>query len=248
MKKIPEHPALRYWEKWREEIVKSREMTFALQFMEVMPDGAVITDTEDRILETNKVILKTSGYRKEELIGKPVSDLIKIGKKFGTMLRVQRLITGETLKKTRSVILTKRGEKIPITLNARLIVNEEGEPRFTLWVFKDITELVRAEEEQREKLLHTLTLLQKTWEREKQKAKLPPSIWRAQINAIEEVKKHFAERPSPIIQAYKELLPSKGKIAPDEIDRLLKKRKKVIKSHKRNRRTKSKASIALPSG
>jgi PAS domain S-box-containing protein len=196
-----------YWEKWREDAVRSREMSIALQVMDAVTDGVVITDMHNRILETNKIMLEVSGYEKEELIGKSILKLIKVGERFKTLLRLQRAITGEAVKRTESKMITKHQIEIPITLSARMIGDEKGEPKFIVFVLKNITELKRAEEAQRRKLLQTLDFLQKSWKVERRRlGTLPRAVTHAEMEVFRVLKEQLAsEKRAPgIVEAYKE--------------------------------------------
>jgi PAS domain S-box-containing protein len=182
-------------------------MFLALQVMDVATDGIVVTDMHDRILETNRMMLKISGYKKEELIGEPVSKLIEIEERFGTLLRLQKVIAGDAVKKTESKIITKKGREIPITLNARIIEDEKGEPKFTVWAFKNIAELKEAEEAERRQLLRTLNLLHKAWKSGRRRLVPAPRRVMHDEEVFKILKQQLAsgKRTSEIVEAYKEL-------------------------------------------
>jgi PAS domain S-box-containing protein len=200
-------PVPGYWEKWREDVVSSKEMFLALQVMDVATDGIVVTDMHDRILEANRMVLKISGYKKEELIGEPVSKLIEIEERFGTLLRLQKVIARDAVKKTESKIITKKGREIPIKLHARIIEDEKGEPKFTVWALKNIAELKRAEEAERRHLLRTLDLLHKTWKSERRRFEPAPRRVVHDEEVFRILKQQLAsrKRTSEIVESYKEL-------------------------------------------
>jgi PAS domain S-box-containing protein len=206
--KEPEtQPVPGYWEKWREDVVSSKEMFLALQVMDVATDGIVVTDMHDRILEANRMMLKISGYKKEELIGEPVSKLIEVEERFGTLLRLQKVVAGDAVKKTESKIITKRGREIPIKLHARIIEDEKGEPKFTVWAFKNIAELKRAEEAERRQLLRTLNLLHQAWKSEKRRPVPAPRrvVHDEEVFRILKQQLTSRKRISDIVESYKEL-------------------------------------------
>jgi PAS domain S-box-containing protein len=207
MAEIEARPVPDYWEKWREEALGSKEMSIALQVIDAMSDGVIITDTHNRILEMNRTMLEISGYEKKELIGESILKLLKIGERFQTLLRLQRTITGEAVKRTESKIITKQKIELPVALNARIVGDEKGEPKFIVFVFKNIIELKRAEEEQHRRLLHTLDFLQKTWKAERRRlGPLPREVTHAQREIFRVLRQQLVSgrRTSGIVEAYKE--------------------------------------------
>lgn len=104
-----------------------------------------IFDSEGRIIAVNQAELKLLGYSREELIGKPVSDMISQEYREIVIDRLGRLIAGESLGPVELVLLTKSGERVAVESTATPQF-EAGKVVAGRSVMRDIRDRKQAEE------------------------------------------------------------------------------------------------------
>lgn len=129
-------------------IQKERELAEAdrekAAVIEGMIDIVGISDMGGRITQINEAV-EAWGYRKEELIGKPVAEVI--AKRSLPKLEEGRKISLETefMKNLELVGLKKDGGEFPVLVNVSLMKDAEGKPTGHIFALRDITELRQAE-------------------------------------------------------------------------------------------------------
>ena len=116
------------------------------QFFENAPAYCYMVSPEGVILNVNGAVLKTLGYEREELVGKPLKkiyapeslpkmkDLFAKWKKTGS------------LRDEEIVIITKDGNRRAVLLSADVVKDRDGKVLHSISVQRDITERKRAEE------------------------------------------------------------------------------------------------------
>jgi len=103
---------------------------------------------EGKILDINKAALKALGYKKKEIVGKPILTTLyhpssrKKAKKLFLQWKRTGKIENEELK-----IVTKRGKERIVLLSTSAVRDENGKLLHSVSVQRDITEQKRAEEE-----------------------------------------------------------------------------------------------------
>lgn len=110
------------------------------------PDMMLSIDVKTKkVIECNAKLLNTLGFEKTEFIGKTLKEIYhkKDHSKLNKVLK--SLIEKKKVDDERLTILTKDGNKIPISLSATTVANENGEVISTNSIWRDITELVKAE-------------------------------------------------------------------------------------------------------
>ncbi|MCK4942958.1 MAG: PAS domain S-box protein, partial [Candidatus Aminicenantes bacterium] len=119
-------------------------------FFEHQPVYCYIISKAGDILDINKAALKTLGYKKQELIGKPLASIYapesipKMKKLFQKWKK-----TGH-LKDEEMVILTKKGSKRLVLLSTEVIKDRAGQIQHSISIQKDITEQKEIENSLRE--------------------------------------------------------------------------------------------------
>ena len=109
-------------------------------------DGILVADSNGNLVEVNQAVVKRLGYRKEELIGQPVSfispnlDMTEWGVRWGARSDGFKT-TLEASHRCRS------GEVFPVELS--VVVIDSGEDRLVMAVARDISLRKRTEEELR---------------------------------------------------------------------------------------------------
>jgi len=120
----------------------------ASEVVEGMIDGVIITDLEGRILQMNTASRRMCGTGREDLRGKNVAELLSgEGAPLVPELLDKMIETGRPIRNLEATGVGRDGRKFPILVNASLLRDERGEPSKILIVYRDITELKRAQEE-----------------------------------------------------------------------------------------------------
>jgi len=120
-------------------VIKSQYLNgiqpYLAKILDVFNDGIYITDSAGKTLKVNKMYEMQSGLKEEELLGKPVTDLIKEGV-FDVALNPEIVRTG---KPQTCVQINKKGRKI--ILNGNPVFDENGDVVFVVTFARDITVL-----------------------------------------------------------------------------------------------------------
>ncbi|MFH1522509.1 MAG: PAS domain S-box protein [Patescibacteria group bacterium] len=129
-----------------EDALKKSEEKFR-RFFETNAEYCYIISARGKIIDVNCSALKALGYKKEELIGKPVlktiyapSSLEKSEKLFAKWKKTGKL-RDEELN-----IITKKGKEITILLNVDTIKDTQGNSMHSISVQRDLTARKKAEE------------------------------------------------------------------------------------------------------
>jgi len=118
-------------------------------------DSLILLDRQGNIASVNKATLELSGYRKDELEGKPV-ELFFREKDFKSTL-LNKAIKKEAIRNDELFFKTKIGDNIPVLFSSSTMMDEAGGMAGIVCIAKDITERKKAEDRLRkeEKLFNT---------------------------------------------------------------------------------------------
>jgi two-component system cell cycle sensor histidine kinase/response regulator CckA len=112
-------------------------------------DLITAVDLEGRLTAVNESFVRATGYRREELIGKPLAVLVPAERRAGlTLARNQKLGGAETTV-YESELQARDGRRIQIEVSSRLIF-EDGRPTGTEAICRDITERLDLEQKLRQ--------------------------------------------------------------------------------------------------
>ncbi|MBU7030095.1 MAG: PAS domain S-box protein [Theionarchaea archaeon] len=136
--------------KTAEEALKDSEKRFRL-FFENEPEYCYMVSPEGEIQDINKSALKTLGYEKEEIIGKPLLTTIYApsSRKTAQQLFAKWKKTG-SLKNEELTIITKEGKERTVLLSVDSVKDSSGKVLYSISVQRDITKRKRAEEQLKE--------------------------------------------------------------------------------------------------
>lgn len=114
------------------------------------PDAIWALDSEMHINTFNKVAEEITGYRMEEVLGRPVDILFITPESYLDLLTTMPLQGG--LRNIRSRLRRKDGEIVEILMSVSLLApqGQAGQPQGSMTIFKDITREIRLEEALRE--------------------------------------------------------------------------------------------------
>lgn len=130
------------------------------KIIENLAEGVLVTDTYGRILFVNPALTRLTGYREEELLGKPphIFQTERRNREFFRSMKSSLIDTGHW----RGEIWDRRkdGEIFLADINISVVRNEKGNDILYAAVFEDITERKKMEEKIRYQAFHdTLTSL-----------------------------------------------------------------------------------------
>ncbi|SEQ11222.1 PAS domain S-box-containing protein/diguanylate cyclase (GGDEF) domain-containing protein [Lentzea xinjiangensis] len=118
-------------------------------------NGVLLVDLEGRLVRTNAAIAAILGHEQEQLVGKPLLDLIAPG--FAEMLRaaMDDLVSGRAERVRQSQrMLRADGEAARLSLTASLLRGADEEPGHFVVVVEDGTELELLQNELKRQSLH----------------------------------------------------------------------------------------------
>ncbi len=127
-----------------EELAESRK-DFQTLF-NLMPDPVIIIDSKGKFLEVNDRVEETTGFEKEELLGKNFLSTKIVTEKSKAILakNLAKRMLGMSITPYEVEVLTKDGRKLPFEINATKI-EYEGKPA-DLVILRDIIQRKKAEE------------------------------------------------------------------------------------------------------
>ncbi len=105
-------------------------------------DCVCISDMEDNIIFVNEAFLKTYGYTRDELLGKPVS---MVRSDNNCPDKISEILPGTMKGGWRGELNNRRkdGKEFPVTIATSVIYDDQGNPLAYMGVAKDITETKR---------------------------------------------------------------------------------------------------------
>ena len=119
-----------------------------------MGDGLVLHDANGKITFVNPAFEKMAGWEKGELLGKNAAEMARRGTKPEDTEKIteamEASLMGEVPVSTAITLTSKKGRETPVLFTASWMRDAEGKPSTGIVVFKDISELKRAEEVRRE--------------------------------------------------------------------------------------------------
>lgn len=133
----------------RKRMVKEKKRP-AAEMMETMMDGVCVIAPDAKIVTVNAAYEKLTGYLRDELIGEmPIKLHPEIERK--RILTWIRECSGKGfVRNFETVVLRKDKKEIPVILNSTCARDVEGKPKWIIATFRDITELKRLREIEKE--------------------------------------------------------------------------------------------------
>ena len=113
-------------------------------------DPILIEDFDGFVLDLNQEAVKIYGFERNELIGRPIKEIVppECHSQADELLR--RCREGEVVRGVEGLRMTKDGQQMPVLLSLSLLSDEAGEPMAIATFAKDITALRKSEAEARQ--------------------------------------------------------------------------------------------------
>ena len=104
-----------------------------------MLDTLIVVDAQARIIKVNKSTLNLLGYRRQELVGKPIRDIILDETRQNTSL-IDTLLFKRSIANVEKTYVTKTGAKIPVLLSGAVMHDDQGAIQGIVCVARDISD------------------------------------------------------------------------------------------------------------
>ncbi len=120
------------------------------ELFEQAPEAVAVLSTDDRIVRINKEFTRMFGYEPDEVLQRPINDLIVPEAQIGGSRAYTRLLKQGGRVEVETVRRRKDGTEIDVSLLAISVKKTSGEHVLNYAIYRDITERKRAEERLRE--------------------------------------------------------------------------------------------------
>ena len=120
------------------------------ELFEQAPEAVAVLSTDDRIVRINKEFTRMFGYEPDEVLQRPINDLIVPEAQIGGSRAYTRLLKQGGRVEVETVRRRKDGTEIDVSLLAISVRKTSGEHALNYAIYRDITERKRAEGRLRE--------------------------------------------------------------------------------------------------
>jgi PAS domain S-box-containing protein len=118
--------------------------------VETMTDGVFTLDTQGRFTLLNPAFKDMTGYRIEDFLGRPFTEILAPEHIESTLDKFQRGLAGEAVPMYEVGLKHKDGSTVPVELNATSLMGGDGKPVGRIGVARDVAERKLAERVLRE--------------------------------------------------------------------------------------------------
>ncbi len=130
----------------KEKIAELKEVKdYTGNVMKSIMDSLIVVDPDGRIRTVNRATEELLGYKKGELIGKPVGMLF--GEEFFEDSHLQKLIGKSSVRNYETTYLTKGGKTIPVSFSGSAVRNTEGKLVGVVCIARDMREIKHLQDE-----------------------------------------------------------------------------------------------------
>jgi len=120
------------------------------ELFEQAPEGVAILTTDDRIVRVNKEFTRMFGYEPDEVLQRPINDLIVSEAQLGGARAYTRVLQQGGRVEVETIRKRKDGTEIDVSLLAISVRSASGEHVVNYAIYRDITERKRPEDRLRE--------------------------------------------------------------------------------------------------
>ena len=135
------------------------------EFFRKIPDYGLIVSPDGTILDINDAALAPLGYKKEEIIGKPLTMIYAPESQSKINELFNKWKATEQIRNEEMVLVTKQGERRFVLLNAGSMRDKDGKILYSTSVLTDITAFKQAEED-RDRAMKEIEFLKNRLEEE----------------------------------------------------------------------------------
>ncbi|MFH1474049.1 MAG: ATP-binding protein [Candidatus Aenigmatarchaeota archaeon] len=177
----------------------------AKKVLDIMEDYLILVDENKKICYINNLVIKLLGYKKVELVGKPLSIIISDNKKNIEFVIYKNIKEKSYMRNYETIILTKTKRKIPVSINGSVLKDNMGNIIGYILIMRDMIET--------NKLIFNLR--EKTLELEKSEKRLKKSLNElkktdTEKNEFISIAAHELKTPMAAIHGFSQLLKNKS--------------------------------------
>jgi PAS domain S-box-containing protein len=174
---------------WKYELFALSPATAAGSIIATLTDAVFLVNPEGRIATVNQATLELLGYKEShELTDQPVGMIFGQEGEAASwdQTRLGRLLTIGSFSDVETTFVTKDARKVPVSLSASIVQDEDGTERGVVYVGRDLTERVQAEERIRASLEEKEVLLKEIHHRVKNNLQVISSLLYLQSKDVAE--------------------------------------------------------------
>src|SRR5262245_48097334 len=108
-----------------------------------MVDAVLVVDAEGRITLANSGATQLTNYSREELRGMGIAQLLVDDSSGMRTVTRRKIEDGAVLRREESWVVTKEGERIPVSVTGAPVVNDQGLLQGIVLVARDVREMRR---------------------------------------------------------------------------------------------------------
>lgn len=117
---------------------------------EQTPEAVAVLSVDDRVVRINKEFTRLFGFEPDEVLDRPINDLIVPAELFESSLVYTRLLREGSRVEVETVRKRKDGTQVDVSLLAVPVRTPSGEQLINYAIYRDITERKRSEDQLRE--------------------------------------------------------------------------------------------------
>jgi diguanylate cyclase (GGDEF)-like protein/PAS domain S-box-containing protein len=126
---------------WRHRLFALTPATAAESIIQTMVDLLLLVDTDGAIVMCNQAASGLLGYKKNELIGRSLQEILVLEEgDQSSMHQLRQILETNAVSCAEVTFLKKNGGKIPISLSSSTILRGDGTHRGMVFVGQDLTE------------------------------------------------------------------------------------------------------------
>src|SRR5262249_14338391 len=109
--------------------------------IEAMVDAVTVVDAEGNVTLSNSGALRLTGYTADELRGLPISRILSDDNSGLRTVARQHIVDGNVLRSEESWLVTKSGQRIPVSVTASPVRDAKGGVQGIVIVSRDVREI-----------------------------------------------------------------------------------------------------------
>jgi PAS domain S-box-containing protein len=162
---------------WKYELFSLTPATAAESIIATLTDALILVTPEGKITMANQATLDLLGYQENELLNQPIETILTSEETTNfEHAWLERLLVTGSIRDDEITFLTKDAKKIPASLSASLVRNEQGVEQGIVYVGRDLTERKRIEEQIKASLREKEILLKEIHHRVKNNLQVVSSL------------------------------------------------------------------------
>ena len=163
---------------WKYALFPLTPASAAESIIATLTDALFLVNSKGEVATVNQATLELLGYEASELLDQPI-EIILVPEETANFRQscLEQLLAGDSICDTEITLVTKDGRKIPVSLSASVVRDEEGVEPGIVYVGRDLTERKQAEEQIKASLREKEILLKEIHHRVKNNLQIISSLF-----------------------------------------------------------------------